>query len=64
VIIGGELVNGATTAPNEKRAPSISGGSEKKVGPGDVLTVPPKTAHQFKVDPGKEVTYFVVKITQ
>jgi len=29
-----------------------------------VLTVPPKTAHQFKVDPGKEVTYFVVKITQ
>jgi mannose-6-phosphate isomerase-like protein (cupin superfamily) len=64
LVVGGELVNAKTTAPNEKRAASISGGTEKKVAPGDIITVPIKTPHQMKVDPGKEITYFVVKITQ
>jgi len=63
LVVGGEMVDGKTTAPNEKRGSWISGGVEKKVGPGDIVTVPVKTAHQMKVDPGKEITYFVVKIT-
>lgn len=61
---GGSLVGGKTTAPNEMRAPSISGGVTRKVAAGDVVTIPAKVAHQMKVDAGKEITYFVVKVTQ
>jgi mannose-6-phosphate isomerase-like protein (cupin superfamily) len=64
LVVGGSLVDGKTTAPNEMRAPSISGGSEKKISAGDVVTIPPKVAHQVKLAPGTEFTYFVVKVTQ
>ncbi len=64
LVVGGNLVDGKTTAPHEMRAPSINGGSDKKLGPGDVVTIPAKTAHQVKLDPGKKFTYFVVKVTQ
>jgi len=64
LVYGGNLVDGKTTAPNEMRAPSISGGMEKKLGPGDVVTIPAKLPHQVKLDAGKEFTYFVVKVTQ
>ena len=61
---GGNLVGGRTTAPNEMRAPSIGGGMDKRIAAGDVVTIPAKVAHQLKVDTGKEITYFVVKVTQ
>jgi mannose-6-phosphate isomerase-like protein (cupin superfamily) len=64
LVYAGSLVDGKTTAPNEMRAASISGGLEKKISAGDVVTIPPKVAHQVKLDPGKEFTYFVVKVTQ
>lgn len=64
LVYGGSLVDGKTTAPHEMRAPSINGGMEKKLAPGDVVTIPAKTPHQVKLDPGKEITYFVVKVTQ
>jgi len=61
---GGTRVNGKTTAPDEMRAPSISGGMEKRIAAGDVVTIPAKLPHQVKLDPGKEFTYLVVKVTQ
>jgi mannose-6-phosphate isomerase-like protein (cupin superfamily) len=64
LVVGGELVDGKTTAPNEMRAPAIKGGTEKKIAAGDVLTIPAKVAHQVKLDAGKQFTYFVVKVTQ
>jgi mannose-6-phosphate isomerase-like protein (cupin superfamily) len=64
LVVGGELVDGKTTAPNEMRAPTIKGGTEKKIAAGDVLTIPAKVAHQVKLDAGKQFTYFVVKVTQ
>jgi mannose-6-phosphate isomerase-like protein (cupin superfamily) len=64
LIYGGELVDGKTTAPGEMRSAAIRGGMEKKVAAGDVVTIPAKAAHQMKLDPGKEITYFVVKIAQ
>ena len=64
LVYGGTLVDGKTTAPNEMRAPSISGGTEKKIAAGDVVTIPAKLPHQVKLDAGKEFTYFVVKVTQ
>ena len=64
LVVGGELVDGKTTAPNEMRAASIKGGTEKKIAAGDVVTIPAKVAHQVKLDAGKAFTYFVVKVTQ
>ena len=64
LVYGGNLVDGKSTAPNEMRAPSISGGMEKKIAAGDVVTIPAKLPHQVKLDPGKKFTYFVVKVTQ
>ena len=60
---GGSLVDGKTTQPNEMRADAIRGGQDKKLGPGDIITIPPKMPHQLKLAPGKEFTYFVVKVT-
>ena len=64
LVVGGELVDGKTTAPNEMRAASIKGGTDKKIAAGDVVTIPAKVAHQVKLDAGKKFTYFVVKVTQ
>jgi mannose-6-phosphate isomerase-like protein (cupin superfamily) len=64
IIIGGEMVDGKTTAPNEIRAASIKGGEEKKLAAGDIITIPAKVAHQVRMDTSKEFTYFVIKVTQ
>jgi mannose-6-phosphate isomerase-like protein (cupin superfamily) len=64
IVVGGELVDGKTTAPNEMRAASIKGGVEKMLAAGDVVTIPAKVPHQVKMEKSKEFTYFVVKMTQ
>ena len=64
LVVGGEMENGKDTAPNEKRGTAIKGGTERKLAPGDVVTIPAKVPHQLKLDAGKEFTYFVVKVTQ
>lgn len=64
LVVGGKVEGAHTTQPNEIRGTSISGGVEKKLGPGDVVTVPAKTPHQMKVAAGKEVTYLAMKIGQ
>jgi mannose-6-phosphate isomerase-like protein (cupin superfamily) len=64
MVYGGTMVDAKTTAAGEKRGPSISGGTEVKLGPGDMLHIPAAVPHQMKLDPGKQVTYFVVKVVQ
>ncbi len=64
LIYGGELVDGRTTQPHEMRAAAIRGGMEQKLAPGDVVTIPARMPHQMKLEPGKEITYFTVKVTQ
>lgn len=61
---GGTVVNGSTTAPGETRGPSIKGGAEVALGPGDVLHIPAGVAHQMKLAPGAKVTYFVAKVVE
>jgi mannose-6-phosphate isomerase-like protein (cupin superfamily) len=62
LVVGGEVVDGKTTAPGEVRAPSIKGGERKTLGPGDVVHIPAKVPHQLLVPAGKEFTYFVIKV--
>ncbi len=64
MVYGGTIVDGKTTAPGETRGPSITGGTEVKLGPGDVLHIPAKVAHQMKLAPGAQVTYFVTKVVE
>ena len=64
MVYGGTIVDGKTTAPGETRGPAIKGGTEVKLGPGDILHIPAKVAHQMKLDAGKKVTYFVAKVVE
>jgi mannose-6-phosphate isomerase-like protein (cupin superfamily) len=64
MVYGGTIVDGKTTAPGESRGPSIAGGTEVKLGPGDVLHIPAKVPHQMKLAPGAKVTYFVTKVVE
>jgi mannose-6-phosphate isomerase-like protein (cupin superfamily) len=64
MVYGGTIVDEKTTAPGEKRGSSIKGGTEVKLGPGDVLHIPAQVPHQMKLDAGKQVTYFVTKVVQ
>ena len=64
MVYGGTVVDGKTTAPGETRGPSIKGGTEVKLGPGDVLHIPAKVPHQMKLAPGAKVTYFVTKVVE
>jgi mannose-6-phosphate isomerase-like protein (cupin superfamily) len=63
LIVGGEMVNAKTSAPNEVRGTSIKNGTEHKIGPGDIIHIPPKVPHQLMVGNGK-FTYFVIKVAQ
>ena len=62
LVVGGEVVNPKTTAPDEIRGPSIKNGSKKMLHAGDVVHIPAKTAHQLLVKSGTQFTYFVVKV--
>jgi len=62
LVVGGELVDGKTTAQGELRAPSIKGGDRKTIGPGDVVHIPAKVPHQLLIPAGMKFTYFVVKV--
>jgi quercetin dioxygenase-like cupin family protein len=62
VVVGGSMVDGKNTGLGEIRGTSINGGETKKAMPGDIMHIPPKEPHWFKIDPGKQVTYLVVKL--
>jgi mannose-6-phosphate isomerase-like protein (cupin superfamily) len=62
LVVGGKVVGARTTAPGEVRGTSIEGGRRMKLGPGDVIHIPAKAAHQLLLDPGKQFTYLVVKV--
>lgn len=62
LLVGGEVVDRQTSAPGEIRGSSIKGGVKKNVSAGDVVHIPAGIPHQFFVEPGKQITYFVVKV--
>lgn len=62
LVTGGMIPNPKVTAAGEIRGASITGGQSRQIGPGDVIHILPNTPHQFVLEKGKEITYFVVKI--
>ena len=63
VLVGGKIVEGKPSGPDEIRGNSIEGGTKYPIAAGDVLYIPANTVHQFIVEPGKSFTAMVVKIT-
>jgi mannose-6-phosphate isomerase-like protein (cupin superfamily) len=62
IIVGGRIINGKTTAPNEIRGTSIEGGEKQSLKAGDVVHVPVKTPHQVLLDAGQTLDYIVLKV--
>jgi mannose-6-phosphate isomerase-like protein (cupin superfamily) len=62
LVVGGRIPKERTTGPGEVRGPSIEGGARHPMAAGDVAHIPANTPHQLLLDPGQQVTYFVVKV--
>jgi mannose-6-phosphate isomerase-like protein (cupin superfamily) len=63
LVVGGSMPGAKKTAANELRAPAVEGGTRQKIGPGDILHIPPKTPHQVLVD-GPQISYFTLKVKE
>jgi mannose-6-phosphate isomerase-like protein (cupin superfamily) len=62
LLVGGEVVGRKVSGPGEIRGTSIKDGVRKNVSAGDVVHIPAGVPHQFFLEPGKQITYFVVKV--
>ncbi len=62
LVVGGKIPAQRTQSAGEIRGASIEGGSKHALAAGDVVHIPANTPHQLLVDPGKQFTYFVVKV--
>ncbi len=63
LVMGGEMVGGKLTRPNQYLGDEIRGGQTHNLSKGDVLVIPAGTPHWFQTVTG-EVSYFVVKVIQ
>ncbi|MBZ5608915.1 MAG: hypothetical protein LAP38_11690 [Acidobacteriia bacterium] len=63
ITIGGELVDRQEVAnePGEYQGSAVKGGKSYRVKPGDVINIPPATAHLTEPDPGG-LSYMLVKV--
>lgn len=62
IVTGGHVVDGKTTATDEIRGRSITGGSERHLAKGDLFIVPNGVPHWF-VEVQAPFLYYVVKTT-
>ena len=60
LLLGGTMVDGKTTAPNEIRGKSLKGGVRYPMAVGDVFHIPAKIPHQMLVP--KSLVIQVVKV--
>ena len=51
VLVGGKMIGGKPTGPDEVRGTSIEGGTKYPIQAGDTLYVPANTVHQFWMEP-------------
>jgi mannose-6-phosphate isomerase-like protein (cupin superfamily) len=63
ILIGGKMIGGQQTAPDEIRGESIEGGTRYPVTAGDTIYIPANMPHQFFVEQGKHWVITIVKIT-
>lgn len=61
VTLGGDVTDKKSTAKNEFRGTTITGGKIRTVGVGDIISIPRGTAHQMNPGNG-HVLYIVIKM--
>ncbi len=61
VTLGGDVIDKKTKEENEYRGTTIAGGTTRKVGAGDIISIPRGTAHQMNPGSGY-VLYIVIKM--
>ena len=59
--LGGDIVDPKTIRPGEVLGTSLRNAVEKKMTTGDILYIPIRTSHQYIVEAGKQVTFFVMQ---
>jgi uncharacterized RmlC-like cupin family protein len=62
LLTGGTVAKPRTTQPHEIRGPSVAGGQQRKLHPGDFVSIPAGVPHQMILDSGGEISYAVVKV--
>jgi mannose-6-phosphate isomerase-like protein (cupin superfamily) len=62
IITGGSVEGGKTTAPGEIRGTGVKGGQKQALHTGDVVHIPPKTAHQVILGAGEKIEYLAIKV--
>jgi quercetin dioxygenase-like cupin family protein len=60
-VVGGKMVGGKSTRPDQWLGTDITGGETRRLVKGDVIVVPAGVPHWFK-DVPKSVSYYVVKV--
>ncbi len=64
LVVGGTIPGGKDIAPGETRGPAVEGGTRQKLVTGDIVHIPSKTPHNVLVDPGAQITYFILKVKE
>ena len=63
-VIGGEVVNPEERPRKQIVGTSIKGGTTRALKPGDIIHVPPSTAHQIIISPDAPYMYILIKIDE
>jgi mannose-6-phosphate isomerase-like protein (cupin superfamily) len=61
LVTGGSLSQSTETETDEFRGPSITGGEERHIAPGDFVRIPAGVPHWIRTIDGNEILYLVVK---
>jgi mannose-6-phosphate isomerase-like protein (cupin superfamily) len=62
LLSGGQVSGSHVEAPGEHRGGTITGGSSRPVGAGDLMIIPAGIPHQYVIAPGDSLRYVTVKV--
>jgi len=62
IVIGGKMIGGQTSAPDEIRGTSLEGGTRYTIAAGDSIYIPANMPHQFFVEKDKHFVITIVKV--
>lgn len=61
LVLGGNMLNPKSNSPGESIGTSLEGGELHPIAAGDIVHIPAKIPHSFRVPKGKHITYVLVK---
>jgi mannose-6-phosphate isomerase-like protein (cupin superfamily) len=62
LLSGGQVSGSRVETPGEHRGGTITGGSSRPVGPGDLMIIPAGIPHQYVIAAGDSLRYVTVKV--